>query len=168
MSAITGVSRRLFPLLSMSLVATALALAPRPSAASQAEILELTQTSCQFVEVEQGGDHGFVSRTKADCEAINAETGAERLAQAKTLRLKPGTYVFRVTNKSVPYPLGFWLRESGYDEANYIKRLTMTSVSGGGLDTGKTKDYRVELEPGEYLYSCPLNPTPNYRIIVEG
>jgi hypothetical protein len=46
MSAITGVSRRLFPLLSMSLVATALALAPRPSAASQAEILELTQTSC--------------------------------------------------------------------------------------------------------------------------
>ena len=64
--------------------------------------------------------------------------------------------------------MGFWLREAGYDEANYIKRLTMTSVSGGGLDTGKTKNYQVELEPGEYVYSCPLNPTPNYRLIVEG
>jgi len=39
-------------------------------------------------------------------------------------------------------------------------------VSGGGLTTGTTKDYEVELEPGEYLYSCPLNPTPDYKLIV--
>ena len=44
----------------------------------------------------------------------------------------------------------------------------MTSVSGGGLKTGVTKDYEVQLEPGEYIYSCPLNPTPNYRIVVKG
>ena len=43
-----------------------------------------------------------------------------------------------------------------------------TSVSGGGLGTGQTKDYEVELEPGEYLYSCPLNPTPDYRLVVKG
>ena len=58
--------------------------------------------------------------------------------------------------------------EEDYDEAGKLKRLLMTSVSGGGLSTGVTKDYEVTLEPGEYLYSCPLNPTPNYRIIVEG
>jgi len=46
-------------------------------------------------------------------------------------------------------------------------KLTKTSVSGGGLSTGKTKDYKVTLKPGEYFYSCPLNPTPNYRVVVE-
>jgi hypothetical protein len=139
----------------------------RAAKADEPGIVELTQTPCQFVEVEDG-DHGFESRSKADCEKVNAETGAERLAKAEVLRLEPGDYVFRVTNKNVSYPLGFWLREKGYDEANYLQRLTMTSVSGGGLETGKTKDYRVTLEPGEYIYSCPLNPTPNYRVLVEG
>ena len=166
MSSIDSIIGRLSLALAAGLVALAPVLAPAKAAA--AEVIELTQTPCQFVEVEHGGDHGYKRGKKSDCEAINAQTGAERLAQAKVLRLKPGEYVFRVTNKNVPYPLGFWLRESGYGEANYIKRLTMTSVSGGGLDTGKTKDYRVKLEPGEYIYSCPLNPTPNYRLIVEG
>lgn len=166
MLSITSLARRTSLSLASSLMASVLVLGA--ANAAEPEIIELTQTPCQFIEVEQGGDQSYESRKKADCEAINAETGAERLAQAQVLRLKPGEYVFRVTNKNVPYPLGFWLRESGYDEANYIKRLGMTSVSGGGLDTGKTKDYRVELEPGEYIYSCPLNPTPNYRLIVEG
>ena len=138
-----------------------------PLRAEEPFVVELSQTPCQFVEIE-GADLGFESNEKADCERINAETGAERLASAKVLRLKPGDYVFRVTNSSVIYPLGFWLREDGYDDANVIKRLTMTSVSGGGLDLGTTKDYEVELEPGEFIYSCPLNPTPNYRIVVEG
>ena len=136
--------------------------------ANSPNVVELTQTACQFVEVEQGGDHGFSSNSKADCEAINAESGAERLAEAKVLRLKAGDHVFRVTNKNVPYDLGFWLRDQGYDEANAIKRLTLTSVSGGGLKTGVTKDYEVTLEPGNYIYSCPLNPTLNYKIVVEG
>ena len=138
-----------------------------PLRAAEPIVVELSQTPCQFVEIE-GGDLGFESTKKADCERINAETGAERLAAAKVLRLKPGDYVFRVTNKNVPYALGFWLREDGYEDANVVKRLTMTSVSGGGLELGTTKDYEVELEPGEYIYSCPLNPTPNYRIVVEG
>ena len=138
-----------------------------PLRAAEPIVVELSQTPCQFVEIE-GGDLGFESARKADCERINAETGADRLAAAKVLRLKPGDYIFRVTNKTVPYALGFWLREDGYENANVVKRLTMTSVSGGGLELGTTKDYEVELEPGEYIFSCPLNSTPNYRIVVEG
>ena len=138
------------------------------ASANSPTVVELTQTACQFVEVEQGGDHGFTSTSKADCEAINAESGAARLASAQVLRLKAGDYLFRVTNKNVPYELGFWLRDQGYDQANVVSRLAMTSVSGGGLKTGITQDYQVSLEPGEYVYSCPLNPTPNYKIIVEG
>ena len=76
--------------------------------------------------------------------------------------------LFRVTNKDVPYELGFWLRESDYDWLNPIHKLTKTSVSGGGLSLGTTQDYEVELKPGEYLYSCPLNTTPDYRLVVKG
>ena len=107
-------------------------------------------------------DQGFRSTKKADCKAINAESGAGRLARAKVLELKPGKYIFRVTNKNVPYALGFWLRGKGLD------RLTLPSASGGGLALGTTKDYAVELKAGEYIYSCPLNPTPNYRLVVTG
>ncbi len=149
-------------------LAVALGLVTSAVRAAEPEVISLTQTACQFVEVEKGGDLGFSSAKKADCEAINAETGAERLAEAKVLRLKAGMYVFRVKNENVPYSLGFWLRDAGYAEANVVRRLTLTSVSGGGLDTGVTKDYAVTLEPGEYIYSCPLNPTPDYKIIVEG
>ena len=90
------------------------------------------------------------------------------LNEAKTLELKPGKHIFRVTNKNVPYELGFWLRDKDYNPNNPLHHVTKTSVSGGGLTTGKTQDYEVELKPGEYVYSCPLNPTPNYRVVVGG
>ncbi len=138
------------------------------SAAAEPTVVELTQVPCQFIESENNVDHKYVSKKKADCEAINAESGAARLAKAKPLKLKPGKYIFRVTNKSVSYPLGFWLRDKGYNWLNPVHKLTKTSVSGGGLTLGKTLDYAVELKPGEYVYSCPLNTTPDYRIIVGG
>jgi len=68
----------------------------------------------------------------------------------------------------VSYPLGFWVRNEDYDWKNPLHKLTKTSVSGGGLTKGTTLDYEVELEPGEYVYSCPLNTTPDYRLIVSG
>ena len=132
-------------------------------AAAEATVIELTQTACQFVEAEHGVDHGYTTTGKADCEAINAQTGDKRLAEAKVLRLKPGKYVFRVTNENVPYGLGFWLRGEGL-----VGRATLPSVPGGGLTEGATKDYVIELTEGEYLYSCPLNPTPDYKIVVKG
>ena len=128
------------------------------------QVIELTQVPCQFLDVES--DHGFMSKSKADCERINGETGPDRSAAMKPLNLKPGKYVFRVANKNVPYELGFWLREADYDWRNPLHKLSKTSVSGGGLATGTTKDYEVTLKPGEYLFSCPLNPTPNYAIRV--
>lgn len=130
-----------------------------------AEIIELTQTPCQFLEVEK--DHGFQSTKKSDCDQINAKTAAERLKQARVITVKPGDYIFRVSNKNVPYELGFWLRDVDYDWRNPLHKLTKTSVSGGGLTLGKSKDYAVTLKPGKYLYSCPLNTTPDYTLIVE-
>ncbi len=140
--------------------------AAAPARAAEGTVIRLTQVPCQFLESENGIDRGFRSTAKADCEAINARTGAARLAEARVLELKPGHYIFRVENRNVPYELGFWLREKGYDWRNPIHKLTKLSVSGGGLGTGETRDYEVDLEPGEYVYSCPLNPTPDYRLVV--
>lgn len=125
-------------------------------------VVELNQVPCQFLESEQGKNLGFKSAKIEDCEAINARTGEARLAKAKTLELKPGKTIFRVSNKDVPYELGFWLRG-----ATLLSRATLPSVSGGGLTTGKTQDYVIDLKPGEYVYSCPLNPTPDYRLVVK-
>lgn len=133
--------------------------------ARSSEVIELTQTGCQFLEPE-GTDHEYKTTRKADCDAINARTADERLSKSTVLRLKPGDYVFRVTNRNVPYELGFWLRSEGYDWRNPLDKLTKTSISGAGLTLGKTQDYEVSLKPGAYVYSCPLNTTPDYQLIV--
>ena len=131
-------------------------------AAAEPTVIELSQTGCQFLESEHGVDHGYTPATAADCKAINAKTGDARLAKSKVLALKPGKYIFRVANKNVPYELGFWLRGEGL-----TGRALLPSVSGGGLTTGTTQDYAIELKAGEYLYSCPLNPTPDYKLVVK-
>ena len=126
-------------------------------------VIDLTQTGCQFLEAEHNVDHGFKTARQDDCNKINEASGEKRLKNSTTLTLKPGKYVFRVKNKNVPYPLGFWLRGDGL-----INRARLPSVSGGGLSLGKSRDYEINLAPGEYVYSCPLNPTPNYKLVVEG
>lgn len=137
------------------------------AARGDATVVVLTQTGCQFLESENGADHKYKPKSAEDCKAINARTGKDRLAKAGPLMLKPGKYVFRVSNKNVPYALGFWLRSKDYSWKNPLHKLTKTSVSGGGLTLGKTRDYEVTLKAGEeYLYSCPLNPTPDYSIVV--
>ncbi|WP_373087753.1 hypothetical protein [Sneathiella sp.] len=148
------------------LAALILSASPLLHAEEAATVITLTQTPCQFIEAEDGIDRGFTSQQQSDCEKINAETGEKRVAESKARTLKPGKYIFRVTNKNVPYSLGFWVRDKDYNWANPLDKLTKTSVSGGGLDTGVTLDYVVELKEGEYLYSCPLNTTPDYNLHV--
>lgn len=124
-----------------------------------ATVIELTQTGCQFIEPE-GRDAGYKPASTADCRRINALTGEDRLKRAVKLVLAPGDYVFRVRNRDVPYELGFWLRGRG------LGRLSLPSASGGGIHAGEVRDFHVHLVEGEYLYSCPLNPTPDYPLVV--
>ncbi|MFQ5850070.1 MAG: hypothetical protein ACE5JU_05710 [Candidatus Binatia bacterium] len=121
-------------------------------------VVTLTQTPCLMVESEVN-PKDYRSSKAADCIAINQKTAGER--RFKTLHLTPGKVTFRVINKNVPYELGFWVRGQG------LGRVTLPSVSGGGLLSGQTKEYTITLKKGAYWYSCPLNPTPNYPLIVE-
>ena len=148
--------------IAVATIGASVVLLPLSANAQSANVITLTQTPCQFLETE-GTDHGYTSTSKADCEKINAKSGDARVAKSKVITLKPGDYTFRVTNKNVPYNLGFWLRGQGV-----IGRATLPSVSGGGLSTGASKDYKISLKPGKYYFSCPLNSTPDYQIEVEG
>jgi len=131
-----------------------------PSALFAVETITLHQTACQFVEAE-GGDKAYQASSYTACKTLNAKTGKQRVQKANVLRLKEGVYKIRVINDDVPYVLGFWLRGEG------LGRVTLPSISGGGIQTGGYKDYRIKLIKGEYVYSCPLNPTPDYKLIVE-
>ncbi len=149
------------PTLGSAAIALATICAMGTAAAEEAQIIELTQVNCQFVESENGTNHGFESTMKSDCETIHQESGDERLAASKTIELKPGKYIFRVTNKNVEYPLGFYLRGDGL-----VGKARLPKVSGGGLDLGATKDYEITLKEGDYVYSCPLNSTLDYKLRV--
>ena len=127
-------------------------------ASDTATVIDLTQVGCQFLEVESQ-DYQYDPQNADDCKKINADLTA-REAGFKPLELKPGKYIFRVTNSNVSYPLGFYLRGKG------VKKVTLPKVSGGGLTQGTTKDYEVDLVAGEYVFSCPLNPTPDYPVVV--
>lgn len=130
-----------------------------PSLLWAEETIELHQTACQFIEAE-GGDKHYQANSYAACDAWNDKTGEQRLGNSNILKLKAGVYKIRVFNDDVPYVLGFWLRGSG------LGRLTLPSTSGGGIQTGGYKDYHIKLKAGEYVYSCPLNPTPDYKLVV--
>ncbi len=125
---------------------------------AKGNIINITQTPCQFLESEFK-DKKFKSNSKADCEKINNKTKNSRAL--KTLTLKPGKYTFRVTNKGIPYEVGFYLRGQG------LSWITNPRSSGGGLFQGVTKDFTVDLTKGEYFYSCPLNTTPDYVLVVK-
>lgn len=80
----------------------------------------------------------------------------------RELKLKPGNYVFRITNKGVNHEVGFYLQEN--DE----KGKAVTGSDAGHVKSGETtKTGTVALAKGKYVYSCPLNPTPHYVITVE-
>jgi len=144
-------------LYTVCLAVLALLTTPLTVGAEEPVMVDLTQTPCTIIEAEEK-PREFTAHTSDDCVRINGETAGER--SFKVLRLKPGRTIFRVTNRNVPYPLGFWVRGKG------LGRVTLPTVSGGGLLEGETKEYVIDLKVGEYHYSCPLNPTPDYPLIV--
>jgi hypothetical protein len=134
---------------------------PKPSEVNPPEtatVITLTQVGCQFLEAETQNQQ-FKPQRAEDCQELNAKT--DRRPGFKPLKLKAGDYIFRVTNQNVPYELGFYLRGEG------VQSVTLPKVSGGGLTQGLTQEYRISLKPGKYLFSCPLNPTPDYPLRVE-
>ncbi|WP_027419336.1 cupredoxin domain-containing protein [Crocinitomix catalasitica] len=83
----------------------------------------------------------------------------------EAITVKAGTYIFEISNKDVDHELGFVLAPKGKTEPeNHIKAAYVTKTVATNT-TGYSN--HVKLEKGEYVYFCPLNPTPEYTLIVK-
>ena len=85
----------------------------------------------------------------------------------KALTVSEGTYVFEVSNNHAAKEVGLVLVSKGKDASkpeNHIKTAYVTTV----VKEGKTeKTNATKLVKGEYVYFCPLNPTPQYTLTVQ-
>ena len=85
----------------------------------------------------------------------------------KKVNLKEGNYIFEISNNNVGHQVGFVLVPKGKDASNpenHIKTAYVTKV----VDNNKKETSKVTaLAKGEYVYFCPMNPTPQYNLVVE-
>lgn len=102
--------------------------------------------------------------------SLQAQVNKVSLAQTKgefttkSLTLAPGEYQFEIANQGVGHDVGFVIAPKGKTgAANHIKEAYVTSPVKDG-STSMTNV--VSLEPGEYVYFCPLNKTDHYTLTV--
>ncbi|WP_299548135.1 cupredoxin domain-containing protein [Seonamhaeicola sp.] len=85
----------------------------------------------------------------------------------KSLTVSEGTYIFAVSNNHVGKDVGLVLVEKGKDVSkpeNHIQTAYVTQVvKDGKVERSKA----TKLTKGEYVYFCPLNPTPQYTLTVQ-
>ncbi|MBC2843717.1 cupredoxin domain-containing protein [Winogradskyella flava] len=85
----------------------------------------------------------------------------------KEITLKKGDYIFEISNSNVGHQVGFVLVPKGKDASkpeNHIKTAYVTkAVENNSKETSNV----TSLAKGEYVYFCPLNPTPQYTLTVE-
>lgn len=81
--------------------------------------------------------------------------------------LKEGSYIFEISNNNVGHDVGFVLIKKGTDASKPENHIKTAYVTQAVANNKKQKSNVTVLEKGEYLYFCPLNPTPQYELTVE-
>ncbi|MCC1485452.1 plastocyanin/azurin family copper-binding protein [Winogradskyella immobilis] len=81
----------------------------------------------------------------------------------QSITLKEGSYIFEISNNNVGHNVGFVLAPKSNPDA-HIKTAYVTKQVENNT---KGKTNVTTLAKGEYIYFCPLNPTPKYTLIVE-
>ena len=78
------------------------------------------------------------------------------------LTLTSGTYQFEIVNNNVGTNVGFVLAPAQSPD-KHIKEAYVTEAVA---NNSSQKTNVVTLTPGEYIYFCPLNKTPQYKLTV--
>lgn len=126
-----------------------------------ARVINLTHAPCQLLESENGVDQKFTAWHESHCRRFNRKS-EERMAEIEPMVIESGEWTFNVTNRDVDWPVSFWLRAEKMTD-----RLSLPKAElGVRLAAGESKSITLTLPPGDYVYSCPLNPTPLYRLTV--
>lgn len=85
----------------------------------------------------------------------------------KEITLKEGNYIFEISNNNVGHQVGFVLVPKGKDASKPENHISTAYVTKAVEDNTKEKSNVTTLAKGEYVYFCPLNPTPQYTLTVE-
>ncbi len=127
------------------------------SCKQEAKQAESTSTAVETAPVE-------VAPVKAEVQTISLEQTTGEFNK-KELTLEEGTYVFEIKNKDVDHNVGFVLAPKGKTEQeHHIKEAYVKAP----VETGSASlTNEVVLTKGEYVYFCPLNPTPQYTLVVK-
>ncbi|NQY29321.1 MAG: cupredoxin domain-containing protein [Flavobacteriaceae bacterium] len=105
-----------------------------------------------------------VNAQNATVKTVSLEQTKGEFTQ-KSITLNEGTYIFEISNAGVGHEVGFVLTPKGKtDASNHIKNAYVTEVVKTNT---KGHSKKVTLKKGEYVYFCPLNPTPQYKLIVQ-
>lgn len=101
-----------------------------------------------------------------EVKTVSLEQTTGKFTQ-ESLTLNEGTYVFEVSNNAVGHDVGFVLVKKGADASkpeNHIQTAYVTEV----VATGKKQTSKpTTLAKGEYVYFCPMNPTPQYTLTIK-
>lgn len=106
----------------------------------------------------------FTFATNAQTKTVSLEQTKGAFTQ-KSLTLSPGDYIFEIANNGIDHEVGFVLAPKGKtSQVHHIKNAYVTSTV---KKDSKSNSKKVTLKKGEYTYFCPLNPTPQYTLIVQ-
>lgn len=126
------------------------------------EAKKITEAPAEAVEVVEAVKE--MTKEVAQVKTVNLEQTNGEFTQ-KHITLNEGTYVFEIANNNVDHEVGFVLAPKGKTEPeNHIKAAYVTSPVP---TNGTSKTQEVVLTKGEYVYFCPLNPTPEYTLTVK-
>ena len=101
-------------------------------------------------------------KTTTEPTVISLEQTKGEFTQ-KEVSLKEGSYIFEISNNNVGHQVGFVLAPKSNPD-QHIKSAYVTKV----VDNNSKETSNVTiLTKGEYVYFCPMNPTPQYTLIVE-
>lgn len=106
---------------------------------------------------------GFAFNTNAqEVKTVSLEQTKGEFTQ-KQITLSEGSYIFEISNTNVGHNVGFVLAPKSDVNAHIKNAYVTAQVENNTKQTSK----KVTLKKGEYVYFCPLNPTPQYTLIVE-
>jgi len=101
-------------------------------------------------------------KTETKATVVSLEQTKGEFTQ-KTITLKEGDYIFEIANNNVGHQVGFVLAPKSNPDAHIKTAYVTKAVDNNSKETSKVST----LAKGEYVYFCPMNPTPQYTLIVE-
>ncbi|NQZ75758.1 MAG: cupredoxin domain-containing protein [Ekhidna sp.] len=108
---------------------------------------------------------GIARSLQQDVEKVKLVQKPGKFTQTE-LKLEAGQkYIFEVKNEGVDKLVGFVVAPKGKTgKEDHIQAAYLYKT----IDNGESAtSQEVTLEKGEYVYFCPLNPTPQYTLVVE-